>query len=158
MKNAKKIFSISSLAVMLLAIFMLTGCSKTSTTTDAFKELAEENGLTTMDATSQFAQHDFIEEVTLAISEDQSYQFEFYVMSDKANAKSFFEHNKAIFEKSLTGVYSQSQVSGNNFANYSATTNNSYMFIEYVDNTVLYINVDKEYKSDAKEFIEGLDY
>ncbi len=158
MKNVKKIFSISSLVVMLLAIFMLTGCSKTSTTTDSFKALAEEKGLVTMDATSQFAQHDFIEEVTLAISEDQSYQFEFYVMSDKANAKAFFEHNKTIFENSITGNYSQSQFSGNNFANYSATTTDSYMFIEYIDNTVLYINIDKEYKSAAKEFIEGLDY
>lgn len=159
MKNIKKILSVSSLAVVLaMVMLMLTGCTKTSSTTDAFKTLAEESGLTTADATAQFAEYDFVKEVTLAIAEDNSYQFEFYVLSDDANAKTFFEENKSIFEQSITGNHTQSSVSGNNFAKYSATTDDSFMFLEYIDNTVLYIDVDISYKSEAEKFIKGLDY
>lgn len=159
MKNVKKILSVSSLAVVLaMVMLMFTGCTKTSTTTDAFKTLTEESGLITADATAQFAEYDFVKEVTLAISEDQSYQFEFYVLSDQERAKAFFEDNKNLFEESLTGIYSQSSVTGKNYAQYSATTDTEYKFIEYIDTTVLYINVDKAYKNEAEDFIKGLGY
>ena len=159
MKNTKKLLSVSSLAIVLaMMMLVFTGCTKTSTTTDKFKALADEKGMITTDAASQFAEYDFIEEVTIAAAEDYSYQFEFYVLSDQEHTKAFFEENKTIFEDSITGNYTQSASSGENYSKYTATTDDKFKFIEYIDTTVLYINVDKAHKSEAEEFIKGLNY
>lgn len=159
MQNTKSFAKVSALAVVLTAMIILfTGCNKTAATNDSFESLADEKGLEIVDATDQFADYDFIEKVTIAISDDGSYQFEFYVLSEESDAQSFFAENKAIFEQAITGTHTESSSSGENFSKYTATTDDKYMFLEYIDNTALYINVDKSYKSQAEEFIKGLGY
>lgn len=158
MQNKKGSYKVSVLAVLLVAMMLFTSCSKTAATNDSFESLASENGLEIVDATDQFSDYDFVEKVTIAISDDGSYQFEFYVLSEESNAQSFFAENKAIFEQAITGTHTESSASGDNFSKYTATTDDKYMFLEYIDNTALYINVDKSYKSQAEEFIKGLGY
>lgn len=158
-KKVKIITKASTIIVAFAAIlFLFTGCSKTSATSDDFKLIAEENGMVTVDAKSQFADYDYILEAIIAAPEDNTYQIEFYVLSDSSFASSFFENNKAKFEQSKGSDYSYGSSSGQNYSTYSLTAGERYMFVEQVDNTVIYIDVDKSYKDEVSDFVKALKY
>lgn len=158
-KKIKLITKASAIIVALSAVLLLfTGCSKTAATGESFKELAEENGMVTVDAKSQFSDYDYILEAIIAAPEDNTYQIEFYVLSDSSFAASFFENNKTKFEQSKGSNYSDSSSSGDNFASYSLTAGDRYMFVEYIDNTVIYIDVDKSNKDEVSDFVKALKY
>lgn len=158
-KKAKIMTKASTIIVALAAVLLLfTGCSKTAATSDTFKSLAEESGMVTVDAKSQFAAYDYILEAVIAAPEDNTYQIEFYVLSDSSFANSFFENNQAKFEQSKGSNYSESSSSGQNYSSYSLTAGERYMFVEQVDNTVIYIDVDKSYKDEVSDFVKALKY
>lgn len=149
-----------SIAVFVIAAMMLcfTGCSKTAVTSESFKAIASEKGMTIVDAIDQFAGYDYIKEVTLAVSADNSYQIEFYVLSDASQAQSFFEGNKLKFEQSKGDSFVESSGSGKNYSSYTLTSNNKYKFIEQVDATVIYVDVSNENKNAVEEFIKDMKY
>lgn len=148
------------LLLMSLMTIVLTGCSVTKevTTTDGFKSVAADKSMQCQDATEQFASYSAVKEVTLAISEDQSYQIEFYVFTDTQNAQSFFNTNQSNFESVKESNYTSNSASGKNYATYTLTSGEQYMFVEYVDNTGIYVHADKENKSAIEEFIKALKY
>lgn len=146
--------------LMAFVTIMFTGCetSKTAVTAADFKSVATEKGLQYSDATAQFSNYDFVEEVTIAHPEDISYQIEFYVFSDTSNAQSFFAENKGDFEAVKSNSYSESSKSGENYSSYKLTSDGKYMFVEYVENTAVFVNEDNENKSAIEEFIKALKY
>lgn len=156
------LFSRTAVLLLLMAFItaMFTGCqtSKTAITADDFKSLATEKGLQYSDATAQFSDYGFIDEVTIAHPEDISYQIEFYVFSDTSNAQSFFAENKGNFEAVKGSSYSENSASGQNYSSYKLNTADKYMFVEYVANTAVFVNTDKENKSAIDEFIKAIKY
>ena len=87
-KKVKIMTKASTIIVALAAVLLLfTGCSKTAATSDTFKSLAEENGMVTVDAKSQFAAYDYILEAVIAAPEDNTYQIEFYVLAKEESDK-----------------------------------------------------------------------
>lgn len=157
----KSLFMTKSAAVLLLLSFMLsmlTGCGKKAVATDDFKTLAAEKGLSCTDALEQFAAYSFIKEVTIAAPSDLSYQIEFYVLSDSSNAKSFFETSKINFDMNKGEVYTDTSKDGSGYAMYTLNSNGRYMFVEYVENTMLYVNTDQSNRSAVEAFIKDLKY
>ena len=151
--------SIAMLFVFSLMLTALTGCgSKKAVTTDTVQSLAAEKGLQCVDVKQQFADYDFITEATVIAPDDFSYQMEFYTFSDSSQAQSFYANNKSNFEMNKGSVYTDSSLSGKNYARFTLNTNGKYMFIAYVDNTVFYVDVDQAYKSTVEEFIKAIDY
>lgn len=148
----------SAVVILMLSLMLLilTGCDKKSVTTDEFKTLASENGLTCVDAIEQFASYDFIKEATIAVPSDSSYQIEFYVLSDSSYAKSFFETNKTNFVKGETDIDSLKE--GGNYSRYSLNSSGKYMFVEYINNTVIYVNTDESNQEAIDTFIKDLKY
>lgn len=158
-KKVKIMTKASAIIVVLSAVLLLfTGCSKTAATGDSFKALAEENGMITVDAKSQFENYDYILEAIIAAPKDNTYQIEFYVLSDSSFAGSFFENNKTKFEQSKGSNYSYGSSNGQNYSSYSLTAGERYMFVEQVDNTVIYVDVDKFYKDEVSDFVKALKY
>lgn len=68
----------------------------------------------------------------------------------------FYKINKAKFENSA--ATSQVTFNGKNYSSYSITTGGKYKFVERVEKTVIYLNVDKEYKDDVKDLVKELGY
>ena len=125
-----------------VVLFTLTGCgNKTSITSEDFKSKMESKGYTVQDATSQMSEYDYINQVYIAISSDSTYQIEFYELSDSDYASSFFNNNKKTFEDSK-----------------SLTTNGKFKVVSRIDNTVIYLNVDDDYKSSVKDVLKDLGY
>ena len=145
MKKKTIIFSI-------ICIFILTafsGCTKQNAITNSkFEEKAKEKGFTVGDATAQYESYDYIKTATVAQSPD-GWQVEFYVLDEDANAVSMFNTNKQIFE-TYKGV--------SNYSMYSLVSSGYYMHLYRIDNTLMYVKVDEEYKDAAKEFVESLGY
>ena len=140
MKKKTIIFSI-------ICIFILTafsGCTKQNAITNSkFEEKAKEKGFTVGDATAQYESYDYIKTATVAQSPD-GWQVEFYVLDEDANAVSMFNTNKS---KSVS-----------NYSMYSLVSSGYYMHLYRIDNTLMYVKVDEEYKDAAKEFVGSLGY
>lgn len=146
------------LIVMTMLTLMLTGCTKTPVTTADFTALAQTKDFIVEDASSQFSDYDYIKEVTIVAPKSLDYQIEFYVLSDAAHAQSFFENNKTNFEMNKGNAYTDSSSSGKNYAVYKLNSNGKYMFLERVDNTVVYVDTDKKNQEAVEAFMKELKY
>lgn len=162
MKKIKQSLAVKKTAAMLLMLslmlVMFTGCGKKAVTTADFKALATEKGLSCTDALDQFAPYAFVKEVTIAAPSDLSYQIEFYVLSDESYAQSFFETSKINFDMNKSEVYTDSSKSGKGYARYSLNSGGRYMFVEYIGNTMLYVNTEDSNQSTVDAFIKELKY
>lgn len=142
-----------------IVLFTITGCgNKTAITSDDFKSRMESSGYTVQDATSQMSEYDYIDQVYIAISSDSTYQIEFYELSDSDYASSFFNNNKSTFENSKSSSATETSVSAGNNAKYTLTTNGKFKVVSRIDNTVIYLNVDEDYKSSVKDVLDDLGY
>lgn len=144
--------------VCLLVLFTLTGCfNKTAITKYGFVTKAESNDYEIFDVSEQYASYDFVETATIA-KKSNDWQVEFYELDDDESAIGMFNENKTIFEQQKESVNNESTTSANNYVTYTLITNNNYMYLSQVDNTLLYINVQKEYKAEVQKFVEALGY
>ena len=159
MHNLKTSVRISVTAFLLAAVMLLfTGCGKTAATTESFKAIATEKGMEIADVIQQFESYDYIKEATITAPKDRTYQIEFFVLSDASYAKSFFDANKAKFELSKGSSFSEKSSDGKNYTTYTLITNSRYMFLEQVDSTFVYVDVEAAYKDAVDEFIKELKY
>ena len=154
MKKKTIIFSI-------ICIFILTafsGCTKQNAITNSkFEEKAKEKGFTVGDATAQYESYDYIKTATVAQSPD-GWQVEFYVLDEDANAVSMFNTNKQIFETYKGNASVEKSKSVSNYSMYSLVSSGYYMHLYRIDNTLMYVKVDEEYKDAAREFVGSLGY
>lgn len=144
--------------VMALMLSVLTACTKTAVTAADFQTAATNAGLKCTDVIAQFNEYDYFKTAIVAAPEDFSYQIEFYEMSDSAHAQSLYLQNKTNFENGKSSTNVNTSVSGKNYAKYSLTDNGQYMFIEYVDSTVVYCKVDASYKDKVEAILKELKY
>ena len=146
------------LAIILGIVFVSLNKEKTSISANDFKSSMQGKGYIIQDATSQFSSYDYIEQVYLAISNEYSYQIEFYVLSDEAYATSFYNNNKSNFESSKGDVAAETNASLKNYSKYTLSSNNKYSVVSRIDNTVIYLNVDSSYKDTVKDLLDELGY
>lgn len=140
-------------------LFTVTGCgNKTAISSDDFKSRMEQKGFSVQEATSQFSEHDYVEKVYIALSDDSKYQIEFYELSDADKASSFFNNNKELFEDSKSSSSSETSVNLGNNSKYTLTTNGKYKVVSRIDNTVIYLDVADNYKSNIKDILKDLGY
>ena len=147
------------LLVLLYLCFVLTlgGCGKkTVLTTEQFKNVTEQRQMTTADVSSQYSSYEYVKEATVATN--GNYQIEFYVLDNEENAGKMFDINYNSFEsyKGTTSAYSEYNLS--NYHTYSLATNGKYYYIARVDNTLLYVNAEDEYKEEIKTIVKNLGY
>ena len=156
MKN-KNFFAL--VAICFIMLFTITGCgNKKALTASDFKSKMETNGYIVQDATSQMSEYDYIQQVYIAINSDYTYQIEFYELSDNDYAARFFNNNKSIFEDSKSSGAVETSVNIGNHAKYSLTTDGKFKVVSKIDNTVIYLNVDEDYKSSVKDVLKDLGY
>lgn len=155
------------IAVVLLAVFAIfvggivfvfSKMEKTPITVDYFESFMEEKGYTVVNDSSEFSNYDYLKRVYLAISDDYSFQIEFYELVDEEYAIKFFENNMAIFKSSKESNSLESTVNLMNASKYTLSCNNKYKVISRIDNTVIYLDVDDEYTETVKSVLSELGY
>lgn len=131
---------------------------KNSITAEEFKSVMENKGYIIINAKEQFDGFNYIQDVYIAMSDDGEYQIEFYKMSDKEDATMFYEHNKSVFESSKSSSSAQTNNDMKNYSKYTLQSNNKYMVISRIEDTVVYVNVDSKYKDNIKDILKEIGY
>ena len=146
------------IAIIFGVIFVALNKEKKSITANEFKTIMQEKGYIIQDATNQFSDYSYVEQVYLAVSSDYKYQIEFYVLSDESYATGFYNNNKNIFEASKGNTSSETSASLKNSSKYTLSANNKYSVVSRIDNTLIYLNVDSNYKDTVKDILDELGY
>ncbi len=154
-----------TLAMVLVLSFipaLLTSCTKTPSDTQSFKELANSKGLVIYDITFQYINAPQIKQATVAAPTDKSYQIEFYLITDSDSARELFQAHSKVMEDTIGNSWSGSVSNGKNYARRTLTTDGKYMYLSYIENTILYVpptpSDNKEIIKAIKEFVENFHY
>lgn len=115
-------------------------------------------GYVVADVKDQFSNYDYISNAYVAVKGDYSYQIEFYETTDESSAVSFYNNNKSIFESSKSSVSSENSKDLKNSSKYSLQSNGEYKVVSRIGNTVIYLNVDKDYKDEVDKILDELGY
>jgi hypothetical protein len=144
---------ISGIVGGVLLIKKFINISKDSITSDKFIEIMEDNDFKVVEVTKQFTGSDiYVKEGYVAKKDD--YQIEFYTFKNVDDAESFYRVNEAKFDTNVANR--RVELSGKNYASFNIEANGKYKFLERIDKTVIYINVDKDYKDDVKSIVKEL--
>ena len=141
-----------------LMLFTLTGCSKTSMTTEQVKSLASGHSYNAVDVLSQYSEVEQIKEATVIQGDNGNWQVEFYVLDTVDSAIGMYNTNVTGFDEFDTGTKAKATVNGKNYGTYSLTTTDKYRYLSRVENTLLYVDVDVKYNDEVKTFIDELGY
>ena len=157
----KTLIIIGIIIVILFIIGLLAFNSlnkeKVSISADTFNTTLESKDYVITDTTSQFAQYGNYM-VKSYVAQKSGYQIEFYELSSEENAISMYNTNKTKFESQKTNTSTYATVSMNNYATYSLITNGKYKYLSRIDNTLVYVDVDENYKDPVKEVMEEIGY
>lgn len=163
MKKALMILGIIFLVIVIIGIiffavtFISLNKEKGVISAKSFSRKMEDKGYEIYDITNQFAQYEnYIEEAYVA--KEDEYQIEFYELTDLENAIDMYGTNKLNFERQKGDNSAYVSKDGKNFSTYSLQANGKYKYLSRVENTIIYIDVDEEYKDTIKETIKELGY
>jgi len=143
--------------ILILMILLCTSCatSKTPVTSEAFKEIMEDEGYDIYEITDQYEEGQF-DSAQIAMKDD--YKVEFYVLPTDDAAISMYNINKSDFENLKGSNSANKYVEVGNYGFYELTTGDGYYALSRVDNTLVFIKTDKENKDEMKKVLKNLGY
>lgn len=145
--------------ISLIVLFLTTGCvNKTAITSDEFELKMKERKFNVQDITIRYAEYNYVNKVLTANSKDESYQIEFYDLSNQYDTILFYNNKKSKFEDSKSSTSIQVENNIRNHSKYSLQTNGKYKVISRIGNTVIYVDTDEKYKSEIKNILKELGY
>lgn len=148
--------------ICLISLVCFTGCGKNKNAISAkeFSEKMEDKDYIIQESTSQYSDNDEIEESYIALSEDYSYQIEFILLDSESDASNMYSHNKNKFEteREYSSSKAHSEINLANYSKYTLIVNGKYKVLSRIDNTLIYINADSEYKDEIDNVLEDLGY
>lgn len=145
--------------IFVVTAVLMTGClqlRKDPITTEKFISIAENEGMTIKDVLEEVSENKQILEATVAQHKD-GWEIEFYKLADLESAMKLFESNKEIMEGEVDENVSTSIEAGN-YARNSWTTEDSYTYLSYIEDSFICVKVDKKYKKDVKAFCDKIGY
>lgn len=146
--------------VLMILIILLSACGskKEVIDEDQFISIMTNKGFNIVNVENQFEKYGYFEEAFVALDKNGNYQIEFYELEDDNYALSFYNNNKSIFESSKadSSMYTSVDFDKNN--KYTLTTETEYKVISRIEDTVIYLNVDKIYKEEIIKILKELGY
>lgn len=139
-------------------LFTACSSSKKAITSSDFQSKAAARSLYTQDNTSTYDQYDYVESCITAASYsgDQIFwKMDFLEASSMNEAALMYNSNVQTFE-SISGA--STSIKLNNYGKYEKTGNGKFMYVSYLENTMIYVNADEQYKDEIKEFIDAIGY
>lgn len=108
----------------------------------------------------QFEYSGDLEEYYIATDPKGEYEIEFWELDSdsNSNAKEFYENAKRMIETQKKGTYKDSNVDLINTNKYTLTNETMYIVISRIEDTFIYLDVDKEYKEEVNNILKKLGY
>lgn len=158
-KSVKVVLGIAAILITVaVVVFAFLFQTKDAVSLSEFKMEAIEKHYDVINVKEQYSAYDFILSADIAVSKNREYQIEFYVLSDEQHAKEFFLTNKAQLESYKGNVSSNFEKNFKNGNKFAMSSNQQYMVVSRIDNTVIYLRVDEKYKDEVKDFLDEIDY
>ena len=133
--------------------------NKEPITISEFKDMMKDKDFELVNSKeTQLLEYDYIEKSYIALEEDYNYQVEFYELDEEEDAIYFYNINKEKFEKSKSSASTETSVSMGNNSKYTLTTKDKYKVISRIEDTAIYLDVDKKYKDEVKEILKEMGY
>lgn len=147
-------------------IASLSGCGlkKTAITAEEFSSKMEDEGYQMVDITNQYEE---VENALLAMNLDDGYKIEYYNFADEDSARTAYNQTANKFDKqynvkmmsmNLTFNHSQSLYFTGQGKDADGNKLESYVHISRVDDTMILVVADNEYRDDIKAIIKELGY
>lgn len=146
------------ISIIVSIVLLITTKGKKAISTQQFKDTFDENEYNLVDVIDQFSSYQYVKEACIAVSKDASYQIEFYVLENDNYAIDFFNRNKSIFESKKGSLSTETSADIKNCSRYTLNSNDRFMFLSRIDNTVVYIDVYNNYINNVNSIIEKLNY
>lgn len=146
--------------ILIVLTILLTACGvkKEALDEDEFIIIMKKEGFNIVNVENQFEQYGYFEDAYIAIDPNSNYQIEFYELEDDNYAKRFYENNKQKFESQKSGKNVSSYKELINTGKYTLTTEESYKVVSRIEDTVVYLDVDKKYKEEVNNILKKLGY
>ena len=152
------IIAVAIVVTIIGIIFINLNKEKTSITASDFYTTMSQKEYIVQDSSSQFSEYNYIKQAYIAGSKDHSYQIEFYELENDSYATQFYNNNKSIFESSKVNNSVESSAELKNYSKYTLSSNGKYMVVSRIDNTVIYVNIDSNYKDTVNSLLKELGY
>ena len=143
--------------VVFLVAFNTLNKEKTSISANVFNSTMKEKGYVMTDTTNQFAQYGSYMTKSY-IAQKIGYQIEFYELSSEENAIDMYDTNKSKFESQKSNSSISSTASMKNYSTFSMTTNGKYKYLSRINNTLVYVDIDENYKDTVKDIMKEIGY
>lgn len=153
------------LLLVLLSIIMLitfSSCKKEEEarkpiTPDSFEMVAESVEYETKDVTENFKDNKKVLKAMVARVKNK-YQIEYYTLEDAEFAKKMYDKNKKNFESQKETKDKAEVKETENYSEYKLSTRGKYKMLSKIDNTLMYADVDEQYKDNVINFAKQLGY
>lgn len=157
----KKVLIVTGIVLVIVGIivgfFITINKEKEHISADEFNTIMENKDYTTIETTSLFVQYENYMYKSYLAKED-GYQIEFYELSNEENAIDMYNTNEFKFKKEKENISAYTTVSMRNYSKFELTTNGKYKYLSRIDNTLIYIDVDEEYKDTVKSIMKEIGY
>ena len=160
--NTEKIALAIAILIIILVIAGIVGLvslvkrvfhiTKEAISVNTFIEVMEDNDF----AVTKVTDKDSTNAKDAYIAEKGEYQIEFYTFDDVDDADDFFNITRSKFDSDRANT--RIQFHGRNYESFNIVTGGKYKFVERIDKTVIYVNVDNEYKKSVNDALEKLGY
>lgn len=146
------------LSLLIVAVFILTGCSNKNLSGKEVTKILEENGFTkedvkyTMEETADYDKFKNIYKFSNSI-----YEFDYFELEDKDYAIKLYEQNKEILEK-FKGDSSSDENNKDDYSRYTLEKDDNYHVLVRKGKTFLYGVVTTENKSDFNDVLSSINY
>ncbi|MBR6690350.1 MAG: hypothetical protein IKL65_03360 [Bacilli bacterium] len=146
--------------MLMVLVMLLTACGpkKEAIDEDDFTRIMTNEGFSIVNVEEQFEKYGHFEEAYLAIDPNNKYQIEFYELEEDEYAKSFYQTNKEKFEQTKTNISIETNIDLSDNNRYTLTTGDEYKVISRIEDTVIYLNVNKKYKEEVNIILKKLGY
>lgn len=146
--------------LLMALVVLLCACSsnKEALSIKKFSQIMQKEGFNIVSVKEHFSEYDYIKDVYLAVEKNNNYQIEFYELENAEYAISFYEVNKEIFKDSETDKNAHTNVDLIDSNRYTLITEDSYKVLSRKKNTVICVDVEKQYKDEIKTILKKLGY
>lgn len=145
--------------IFFIVIFIfLTGCclKKNVLSQDDLELYSSKNQYFFEEISDEDIDQDFVNEAYILYH--NGWQIEFYFLKDSETAKNLYLINKKNIEDYFTSTSSEDKEYGLNYKRYSLITPKRYYYVTYVNNTLMYVDVDVVHYKKVNGIIKQLGY
>lgn len=143
--------------LLLILVFILTGCKKNSFVLDDFIDIAKYNGYIIEENKTGYETYSYIIDVYYAVNRENAYDIQFLKLNSVDYAKNFFLLNVNDVKDNLTNQDYIKSKSLTNYELYHAENESTYYLVARSKENIIYIKAPINYINEIEEFLEDLE-